>query len=330
MAKKNGNKKSRFNLYNLFAGDGSGRGVAKTDDNGKRDAITFFKFYGRNFYRLLIVNLLMVFGNFPLIFGLFAMSGYLNGTNSTPASQLFAPLHGVMLHTGSNPINLALYGVHGTQSEISVNTPATLILFALTALVIFTWGYVNVGTTYILRNMVKGEPIFLWQDFWYAIKRNLKGGMLMGIIDAVCIGLLAYDVVFFYFNIGSFMNNVLFYLSLLLALIYIIMRFYIYNLLITFDLSFFKIFKNALIFTVLGIGRNLGALVAIVIAGFVNYSLLLMFIPLGLLLPFVITFSTGAFAASWAAFPKIKEIMIDPYAEEEIKPAEEPIFHDMG
>ena len=41
------------------------------------------------------------------------------------------------------------------------------------------------------------------------------------------------------------------------------MRFYIYNLLITFDIKIFKLIKNSLIFSALGIGRNLLALFGI-------------------------------------------------------------------
>lgn len=72
----------------------------------------------------------------------------------------------------------------------------------------------------------------------------------MGIIDLVFSVLVVYDIVFFYFNTGvSMMMNIMFYASLLLALVWFWMRFYIYILLVTFDLSIFKIMKNSLIFS---------------------------------------------------------------------------------
>ena len=79
----------------------------------------------------------------------------------------------------------ALYGIFGVQAEVGYPTTWTYIMYGLSALVLFTFGFVNVGTTYIIRNMIKGEPIFMWDDFWYAIKRNWKQGLIMGIIDVV-------------------------------------------------------------------------------------------------------------------------------------------------
>ena len=49
-------------------------------------------------------------------------------------------------------------------------------------------------------------------------------------------------------------------------------------------------------------------------------------------MPFVLLFGDCAFMAVYAAFPKIKEIMIDPYYKDE-EPEEEPdepIFRDLG
>jgi uncharacterized membrane protein YesL len=326
--------KKKFNLFELFNPTKDGKGVKKNsygDGWGKRDAPTFFKMYIENLSRLLLVNIYMIIGNFPLFFGLFAMGGYLNKHTTAPSSQLFGPVYGIFKINPGNPAVSALMGVHGIQTELSVNTTATLILFGLSGLALFTWGYVSVGTTYILRNIVKGEPIFMWDDFWYAIKRNLFQGMVVGILDVLFMGLLAYDVVFFYYNIGPFLNNVMFYFSILLAAIYFLMRFFIYILLITFNLKIRHIYKNAFIFSILNIKRNALAILGIAALVVINYALFIMYLPIGIILPFIITLSTGAFIAAYAAYPKIKEIMIDPYVdekEEEIK--EEPIFRDMG
>ena len=109
------------------------------------------------------------------------------------------------------------------------------------------------------------------------------------------------------------------------------MRFFIYILLITFNLKIRYIYKNAFIFSILNIKRNALAILGIAALVVINYALFIMYLPIGIILPFIITLSTGAFIAAYAAYPKIKEIMIDPYVdekEEEIK--EEPIFRDMG
>ncbi|MBQ8508656.1 MAG: hypothetical protein IJ493_02000 [Clostridia bacterium] len=307
-----------------------GKGVKK-EPEGPKNLKNFFKHFANKFTRLVSVNMLYIFGNFPIIFVLMVLSGNFDRDSFAPAYKLFAPIHGIMLHNES-PVTSALFGMYGTQAEIGFDTIWTDALWILSALIIFTFGFVNVGTTYILRNMVKGEPIFMWDDFWYAIKRNWRQGLIMGILDLVFSVLCVYDIVFFYYNTGlSHAFNVMFYASLLIALIWFWMRFYIYILMVTFDLSILKILKNALIFSLVGFKRNIMATLGIAAMVLIVYTVMLLVFPVGILLAFAVLLGDCSFIACYAAFPKIKEIMIDPYyKEEEPEEYEEPIFHDLG
>ena len=128
------------------------------------------------------------------------------------------------------------------------------------------------------------------------------------------------------------MFNFTFYGNILLAFTYSIMRYYIYLMMVTFDLKIWKLFKNAFIFSILNFKRNILAFSGIALVILLNVYLFLILLPLGLMLPFFLTFSLCAFMGAYAAYPKIKEIMIDPYYKDE-KPAAEgdaPVFHDAG
>jgi hypothetical protein len=53
------------------------------------------------------------------------------------------------------------------------------------------------------------------------------------------------------------------------------------------------------------------------------------------MVPFIILFSTGALMGAYAAYPKIKEIMIDPYyagtdSQKNNDDDTKPVFRDMG
>ena len=196
-------------------------------------------------------------------------------------------------------------------------------MIGLSLLMIFTFGLVNVGCTYLLRNMVKCEPVFIWQDFWYAVKRNVKQGIIFGIIDILISALLVYDIVFFRANVGAggFFAG-FYFMSFAMALIYIFMRMYIYPMMITFDLSIFKMFKNAILFTVLGLKRNLVGFVAIAIVIGLNYAIFAVYPPIGVVLPFIYTVALCGFISVYCVFPVIKKYMIDPYYKE-IKASEE-------
>jgi uncharacterized membrane protein YesL len=328
------NKKKR-SIFNFYDSQKVGKGVRK-EPSSPLNFANFFKLYVRNITNLGKINLLFVFGNFPFLFGLYAMTGNLNVNSFAPASNMFAPLWGAMLHSDTvSPAMMALFGVHGVQSTVSLMTPLTSLFFGLTALIILTFGMVNVGTTYLIRSIIKNDPIFFWQDFFFAIKRNLRQAITVGILDCGVIIILCYNILLTYFNLGSFIYNIVFYANLMILFVYFIMRFYIYLMLITFDLKIFKLYKNAFIFSILGGKRNLLAVTGIGVAMLLNYTLLIAFIPLGIIVPFIILFSTGAFMGAYAAYPKIKEIMIDPYyagtdSQKNDTDGTKPVFRDMG
>jgi uncharacterized membrane protein YesL len=104
-------------------------------------------------------------------------------------------------------------------------TLATNIFWVLSLLVIFTFGLVNVGTSYILRNMVKGEPIFMWSDFWYAIKRNWKQALPFGMIDVAINFILIWNIYsMFMSSTGSYFTSSMFWCNIVLFVIYFVMR----------------------------------------------------------------------------------------------------------
>jgi uncharacterized membrane protein YesL len=309
-------KKEKKSLFNPFANRSNDEeGVDKDAEiiAENPNLKNFFVLVGRKLNQILTVNLMMVAGNFPIFFALFVIGGYLSVHTTSPYYLAFAPLRSVIMFDHS-PATSALWSIFSRQASVTILTTGDYILLGLAALVILTFGPVRVGVTYIHRNIVRGEPVFLWHDFWYCIKRNLRQSFIYGIMDVLISGLIIYDILFFNLNYGSgTMTDIMFFMSLMLGLIYAFMRIYIYLMLITFDLSIFKMFKNALYFTVLGVKRNFLAFLGIVLVLMINYLLLAVFFPLGVILPLVIVPSLCILMGIYAAFPKIKEIMIDPY-----------------
>ena len=85
-------------------------------------------------------------------------------------------------------------------------------------------------------------------------------------------------------------------------------------MLVTFDIKIKKIFKNALIFSVLGIGRNLMSLLGMVLLIGLNVLLALMLWPLGvvvpLILPLIYLLPSVNLLISYGAYPVIEKYMI--------------------
>ena len=295
-----------------------GRGLSKAPEN-RSGLKRFFRTLFDNFGKIVSVNIFMVLGNFPVIFLIAVLSGYTKLDSLLPMSDLFQNVDGIIAADGITPFKMTLYAVEGLQNTILVSTPLTYVFYALGSLTLFTFGLVNVGSAYILRNIAMGEPVFVWSDFWYAVKRNWRQALPFGVIDTILNILLLYNV---YILMGStdFFGTMLFWCNIVIFLLYFCMRFYIYIQMLTFKLSIYKILKNSLIFSLLGFKRNILAIIGIGTA--ILIELIFLISAGGLLMPFAVAaplamlFSTLAYMKVYAAYFKIEEIMITPYKKE--------------
>ncbi len=308
-------KKKKFKLFDM---NRDGKGVFE-NENRKPTLKFFFVLTKRKFTQLLQLNLLMLFMIIPLIV---ILSLYLWG-NKTPSltDPLFSPLQGMEAVLSSSSTS-TIADLSSIQMELPVlSTGMNIIQILMIVFLAITWGWQNVGAAYVLRGLFRGDPVFVFSDYFYAIKRNFKSAFCLGLIDFICSAVLVMDFIFFYTRTGSFQFDVMYLMIFAIALIYIVMRFYLYNLLVTFDLSSFKILKNSLIFSILGIKRNIMALLGILVLLIVQFVLIILLLPIGisipLVLPFVYILALLGFIGTYAAYPVINRYMIAPYQKEE-------------
>ena len=326
----NQNNKGILPFFNF---NKDGKGVKKEEAKLPFNFINFFRYFKRHFSKLLSINIAMVLGNFPIFFILPVLAGYFHIKTISPTDPIYSLIGGVLPFLDDTTAMTPALSTVGLFDTLSAWTTLDKIILGLSFLVLITFGPVSVGTTYILRNILKGEPIYMWEDMKYAIKRNARQSIIYGIFDILLSGMLVYDVWFFFINASLGLGySIGFYTSLIALIFYFFMRFYIYLMMVTFDLSLFKIFKNAMIFAFLGFKRNILALLGILAVLFLNFLFFLtpISMALGIALPFVMTLGICTYISTYAAWPKIKEIMIDPYyKEEEPEYNDEPIMRDV-
>ena len=82
-----------------------------------------------------------------------------------------------------------------------------------------------------------------------------------------------------------------------------------------------KLFKNALIFTALGLKRNIMSAIGKIFILGLNFILVVLLLPYNivvpLILPLVYYFATSAYISAYAYYPVIEKYMITPYADSE-------------
>ena len=316
----------RFKMLSIAR---DGKGLSKKPEN-RSGFKRFFRTLFDNFGKIVSVNIFMVLGNFPLIFLIAVLSGYTKIPALIPMTDVFQNLDGIIAADGITPFKMTLYAVEGLQNSILVSTPLTYVFYALSALLLFTFGLVNVGTAYILRNIAMGEPVFVWADFWYAVKQNWRQALPFGALDVLINALLIYNV--YTLSVGvDFMASMLFWSNIIIFALYFCMRFYIYVQMLTFKLSVFKILKNSLIFSLLGFKRNILAVLGVAFGLLLELALLFGFggilMPFAIAAPLAVLFSVFAYMKVYAAYFKIEEIMITPYKKEhpELYPEKEDV-----
>lgn len=333
-------------LYDFFSPtkNKKDKGVLKKEKivDEKFSTISFFKLLKNRFMGVLTLNVVSTLFLIPIILFMIGISGTFSYYTRTPENNIFLVLDGISRYEQGAHMNVLL-NVFGETNLISRNSLTSIILEKAIFVEFLLFGMLNVGFAYVLREFVRCKPVFIISDFFRTIKKNFKQAMIFGILDFVIIATLIYDIYAYNMNSSEWIYLMFFYLSVLMFIIYFFMRTYIYQMMVTFDLSIKKLVKNAFLFTFIGLKRNFVGLIGVALVVVLNYLLLTLTFTfsLALVLPFVLTIGICGLVSVYCSYPLIKKHMIDPYYEsigktedededENEDEDEEPVFVDQG
>ena len=281
----------------------SGKGVSK-DAPDKKRFILFFEILWRKLWQIIGINLLY----FIIVLPVFAyvMVFVLQSVGITSADVV------------DNTLFTVFYYI--------LNLPSGL-MWTLIAVSAVLYGPATCGLTYILRNFTRQEHAWTFSDFFDRAKQNFKQGLIAGIIDIVLVMSCSMYIAMDPAVLGGGMWYLLIfkYIAITIAIIYFIMRFYIYTMIVTFDMGYKAIFKNALLFVVLGFFRNLWSVffIALTLATSISYALVFFA---------VITPALCQFIAVFNSYPTIDRYMLQPIRKQQADNGEsdalEPVFSD--
>ena len=139
----------------------------------------------------------------------------------------------------------ALEDSTGTLQDLyGLLTSFLMILFPLTAIT----GPFKAGMAYVLRNWARDEHSFVVSDFKDALKANWKQALGVSLIDGI-MPLLLY-VCWYYYG-GMISNSYLFMVPMglvfLVALVWYLAHSVIYTMMVTYDLKFKDLIRNAVL-----------------------------------------------------------------------------------
>ena len=198
------------------------------------------------------------------------------------------------------------------------------LVYVLLSVPVVTTGLTACGLTHVARNTARDKHSFGLSDFFETIKKNWKQSLIAGILNVAILFLLFWITDFYhaqYGETGNFIHLIGLGLSLSLTLIFLLMKFYLWTLIITFNLTLKQVYKNSFKFVFINFKGNL-------LCGLCLLAVYALYVAIILLIPYFIVWTIAAVLAlctlpafrflliQYFVFPSIKKHMIDPYYEQ--------------
>ena len=254
------------------------------DDNQYPPFIRFWKRYARHFIKLLSVNLLFSILTLPIYTWIMSLIN--------------------VASTQSNGGVISLMGPVLMYFSMKIPTPILAVLLIGSILVS---GPAAAALTYSCATLAWDKPGLFWDEFKLAFKTNWKQALPIGILDTlVCFVTIYYlvDAVTLFGTLGLIVTI----LWILLALLYAMMRVYLYPVMVTMELPLGALIKNSMILALLSPWRPV---LVILVAGI--FCLLCIFADLMIVPCFLYSFV--AYTAAFVAHPILDKYLFHPNNE---------------
>lgn len=254
------------------------------DDNQYPPFIRFWKRYARHFIKLLSVNLIFAMITLPIYTWLMSL---INAASTQISGGVISLLGPVLIY-------------------FAMKIPGPVLAVLLIGSIVLL-GPASAALSYATLTLAWDKPGLFWEEFRLAWKNNWKQALPIGFVDTlVCFVTIYYlvDAIAIYEQFGV----VLIVLWALLALLYAMIRVYLYPMMVTVDLSLKDLVKNSLILSLLQPWRPL---LVILVAGIL--CLLCVFADLVIVPCFLYSFV--AFTAAFVSQPMLEKYLLHPEQE---------------
>lgn len=202
------------------------------------------------------------------------------------------------------------------------------LMYFIVSLPIVTNGLATVGITHVTRNTALDKHSFGLSDFFDTIKKNWRQALIVGVLNIIFTVLLFFNFLFFFGHKGNeIVTTIGLGLSMFVGVTFLMMRYYIWTLMITFNLSTVKLYTNSFKFVFINFWNNIVCLIteivmygvyllAIYVIWQMSYRFLTMALGLEIVI-FLLTFPCyRALMLQYIVFPPIVKYVIEPYYKE--------------
>ncbi len=284
--------------------DKPGRGVEK-DEPEKSAVMNFFTIFFRRLSKFVQLNFIFMIPCAliaALMFGLFLLP---------------VPRYEMALTLSSSIIKLQLWEVYVVPMPIVLLAP----FYA--------------GVMVVVRRMANKEYVFPWAEYWQGVKDNWKQFLINGIFCYIAYVVLSFSIIYYSGELSSgWFNFIPFALVLILVVLLVFSQLYAPVLMVSVDIKLKPLYKNSLIFAIMGVFRNI-LIVVLYVALLFLYFYVVPMMGLTLLIGFALLITIipvfVAYINVYICYPMIDSYIIKPYEKkEEVKndPVVQPSTED--
>lgn len=200
------------------------------------------------------------------------------------------------------------------------------MLYLLACAPIITIGPATAALNYVCRNFSQAKPVDFFSDFVEKCKEHFKQGFFASLIQI----LLAVALYFSFeswtspasvFNAPSGWKTAAAVLIFFVAYLLVCSSFYLYPMMVSFDLSLRQLIRNSVILAMTQFWRNL-VMIAVAVLLLGMSAAVFVGLPVLLPIPLFLAFSTMAYFNNSIVFPVLKKYVAAP--EEETPPPDRP------
>ncbi len=195
------------------------------------------------------------------------------------------------------------------------------LVYTILNVFVITSGLTSAGYTHVARNTARDKHSFGLSDFFETIKKNWKQALGAGIINTIATAVLVVDIIFFWGQ-NTTVGTIGLGISFFVAFLFLIMNFYIWTLMITFNYKLSQIYRNSFRFVFINLKMNLlcGIILLLIYGVFIAITLVLSrfaVVPALMMILSVCCIPGFRFLLiQYCTFPAIKKYIIDPYYAE--------------
>ncbi|MCK5757688.1 MAG: hypothetical protein KAH14_01245 [Clostridiales bacterium] len=143
----------------------------------------------------------------------------------------------------------------------------------LVTIPVVVFGPVAAGATYLYKSIIKGQPIFIWNDMWVHIKKFFVKGVIITVIDVAVLFITSIALQVYPQILSGFLQSVVIWIIAIFMVLFLMMHFYIYQLLIEYNLGIIKLYRYSFVFSLLRLFPNLLILIVCVAITLIPFAL---------------------------------------------------------